>query len=210
VVLRVMIIVIMLIYNVSLTLRLPLCMNIHNQCSNTKLVLPVYFGNGTVHLKLSGRQIDTSTKMNASLGINATQNNFKGVLLFKLQIYSDSQHNVNTSTKKANKEKEKYVYMLVVCKMKNSNPFAYAALIEYTEEYIWSENELKKLYDQNHDQFKKYNGATSGTWLMSNNMILKTSLNVIYSKRKFELGISISEEKKRDYAMRPFRINLKR
>jgi hypothetical protein len=99
-------------YAISLTLWLPPYVNILNLCPNTKLVSSVYFGNGIVCPKLFGQQIDINTKMNASFEINATQDDFEGALLFRLQRYSNDQHNTDTSTTNANKNELTHVYIL--------------------------------------------------------------------------------------------------
>jgi hypothetical protein len=205
-----MIAVIMLIYAISLSLQLPSCMNIFNLCSNTELVSPVYFGNGAVCSKLSGQQIDIGTKMRAYFEIKATQDEFEGALLFKLQRYSNSQHNVGTSTTETNENETTYVYMLAAWKVENSGPLVRVALVEHVKAFTWNKDKLKKLYDKNHNFLKKYDDTTSYTWLIDEITALKMSFKTWSSKESFELSITISEEKKNNYAMRPFRIDLER
>jgi hypothetical protein len=103
-----------LIYAVSFKFQLPVRVTIHNQCSNIKFVSPVYFCNDAVYLKLSNRQIDISTKMNASFEISTIQDEFEGDLLYKLQRYveSDDQHNMDTSATEINNNKTKCIQML--------------------------------------------------------------------------------------------------
>jgi hypothetical protein len=207
---EIMIAVIMLMYTVSLELQLPACVTIHNQCSNTELVSPVYFGNGSVCPKLSGQQIDISTKMNACFEINAAQDDFEGALLFKLQRYSNKQHNMGALTTETSKNEVAHVHILVAWKVKNAKPFACVVLVEHTKELAWNESELKKLYYENCWWLKEYDDTISDAWLMSNNMILKTSFKARDLDGKLELSVSISEEEKDDYAIRPFCIDLKR
>jgi hypothetical protein len=113
----------------------------------------------------------------------------------------------------------------VAWKVKDSKPFAHVILIEHTREHAWNKDELKKLYDKNHDRLKKYSGTISDTWLV-NNIALKTSLKlrgmrgdalnifkvrrVRNMKENFELSISISEEERDEYAMRPLCVDLER
>jgi hypothetical protein len=80
---------------------------IHNQCSNIRLISPVYFSNDARCSKLSGQQIVIDTKMNASFEIDVNQDDFEGVLLYKLQKYvgSDDQCNIDTSITETNKNK---------------------------------------------------------------------------------------------------------
>jgi hypothetical protein len=131
-----MIIIIMLMYTVSHALLLPPCINILNLCPNTKLVSPVYFGDGAICLKLFGQQVDIGTKMKASFEINISQDDFGGALLFKLQRYSDSQHNIDTSTTEDNEDEAMHVHMLVVWKLKDAKPFVRATLVGHTKEFV--------------------------------------------------------------------------
>jgi hypothetical protein len=174
--------------------------NILNQCLNTRLVSPIYFGNDAVRLKLSGKQIDFDAKMKTCSKSNATQDDFEGALLFKLQGYSE-WYNMDTLTTETNRNEATHVHMLVACKMKDSEPFVRVALIEHIDGFTWDEDKLKKLYDRNCGWLKKYNDATSYTWFIGDNMTLKTLFKARVLEGKFELGIVISEEKD-DYAVR--------
>jgi hypothetical protein len=197
----------MLIYTVSLALQLPACLTIQNRCSNIDLVSPVYFGNGVVCPKLSDQQLDIYATMRVQFEIHTTQDEFVGVLLYKLQRHSVSQYNMGTSIMEANTNEIKYVQLLIAWEMKDSELSASVVLVE--REIIWNEDELRKLYYENNNLLKKYNDVISDTWLMDDNMVLKTTCRVKNLKENFELSISISEE--RDcYVMRPLCIDPKR
>jgi hypothetical protein len=205
-----MMIAVILIYTVSLAFQMSSCVTIQNQCSNINLVSPVYFGNGVVCPKIFGQQIDISTKMNAIFEINATQDDFEGALLFKLQRYTDRQHNMNVLTTVTDKCETVYIYMLAAWKVKDSKPFVRVALVKHTKEFTWNEDKLKKLYYKNRQWLKEYDDTTSDTWSMDDNMIMKMSFKARNLKGNFELSISISEEERDDYAMRPLYIDPER
>jgi hypothetical protein len=204
------IVVTMLIYAVSLDLQLPACVTIHNQCSNTELAKPVYFSNGAVCPQLSNQQIDIGAKMRASFEINATQDEFEGALLYKLQRYSNSQYNMDTLAIETNKNETTHIYMLAIWKVKDFKPFAHVVLVEHTEEFTWNEDRLRKLYDKNNDWLREHDDIISDVWLIDDNMTLKMSFKVRGSKGNFELSIFISEEEKNDYAMRPLCVDFER
>jgi hypothetical protein len=205
-----MIIVIMLIYVVSLDLQLPSCITIHNQCLNTKLVSPVYFGNGTVCSKLSGQEINIDAAMKACFEINATQDVFEGALLYRLQKYSDGQYNMDTSTTETNENEKTHVYMLASWRVKGYEHSTHIVLIKYTKEFAWNEDKLRKFYRENCGWLKEYDSTTSYTWLMDDNMVLKTSFKLRGTNEQFELSIFISEEEKDDYTMRPLCVDPER
>jgi hypothetical protein len=202
--------VIMLMYTISHVLQFPSCVAIHNQCLNTKLVSPVYFCNGAVFSNLPNQQIDIGTKMKAHFEIYTIQDEFEGALLFKLQRYPNRQHNMDTLTKKTNKREAKCVQMLIAYKVEYSKLFLYVTLIEHAKDFTWDENKLKKLYDGNRSWLNEYNNTTSYTWLMDDNMILKTTFSARDLKGIPELSVFISEEEKDSYIMRPLYVDLKR
>jgi hypothetical protein len=210
----------MLMYAISLKLQLPACVTIHNQCLNIKLLSSVYFSNAEICPKLSEQQIDIGTKMMTCFEINLTQDEFEGALLLKLQRYSNwydmllfklqgyfNWYNMDTSTTETNKEK--CTYMLVAWGRHHSIPSVDVTLIEHAKEFTWNEEKLKRLYDKNRDRFKKYEDTISSTWVMDDNIALKTIFGVNYLEENFELNITVSEEKD-EYAISPFCIDLER
>jgi hypothetical protein len=207
VVLEMMLDITMLIYAVSLEFQSPTSIIIHNRCLKIELISLVYFSNGAVYPKLFGQQIDIGTAMRVCFEMNTTQDEFEGALLFKLQKNLHEQY--KTDTLSANKKETKDVCMLVAWKMKDAKPFVHVALVECAKEFVLNEDKLKKLYDKNRDQLKKYEDTISDTWFMDDNVVLKTTVNVIDLKRALELSVSISEERD-EYAIRPLRADLER
>jgi hypothetical protein len=199
----------MLMHIISLDIQLPSCVTIHNQCLNIELVSPVYFGNGVVCSKLSDQQISIGTAMRACFEINITQDEFEGALLFKLQRYSDSQYNMDTSAVETDENEATHVYILITWKVGDSKLFAYVALVEHTKQFAWNEDELRKLYDKNHDRLDKCDDIVSNIWLVDNNTTLKTTFEIRSLKGNFGISMSISEERD-DYAMRPIWMNTER
>jgi hypothetical protein len=200
---------IMLIYAISLFTKPSFKLNIHNQCLNIKLVSPIYFGNGAVHLVLSGQRTDISTEMKTRFGIDTTRDEFEGALLYRLQKYSDNKCNTDTSTTETKENKTTQLYMLVTWKVKDSEPLVCIALVEHAKEFTWNEDELRKLYNINRGWLKKYDNSASYTWFMDDNIALKTFFGIRSLKGNFGLNIFISEEKD-DYAMRPLYVDLER
>jgi hypothetical protein len=202
------IIITILIHAISLALQLSECVTIHNQCSNIELVSPVYFGSGIVCPKLSNQQIDISTTMRACFEINAIQDEFEGALLYKLQIYSDDQYHMDASTTETNEAT--HIQMLVAWKVNDVKSFVYIALVEHAKAFTWNEDELRRLYNKNYHLLREYDDMISNMWLIDDDMTLKTSLKLVGQKGNFGLSISISEEEKDNYAIRPIWINTKR
>jgi hypothetical protein len=197
--------VIILMCIVSFELQLPLRIIIHNQCSNTKLVSPVFFGNNAICPKLSGQQVDIGIETRSDFEIEIAQNEFEGALIFKLQIYSDNKYDMDTSTTETNEAT--CIQMFIAWKVEDIS-FVHIVLIEHTKEFIWDQDKLRKLYDKNYNWLKKYDSTKSATWQVDDNIILETAFEV--NSLPYKLCISISEEKKSDYAMKPLCIDLER
>jgi hypothetical protein len=202
----------MLIYAVSFILQLPSCITIHNQCSNTTLAAPVYFCNGAMSPKLFDRKIGIGTEAKTSFKIDTIKNKFEGVLLFKLKkhVESDSQQNIDTSSAETAENDAMHIHMLVICEVKDAKSFVYVALVDDTKVFTWDEDKLKKLYNKNCGWLKKYNDTMSNIWLVDDNTTLKMTFNVKNSRKDFELSITISEEERTDYAVRPLFVDLER
>jgi hypothetical protein len=183
---------------------------IHNQRSNTELISPVYFSNGAVCPKLSDQQIDSNIATKIRFEVNTTQDEFEGALLYKLRRNLHDQYSMDTLITETNRNDTTHVYMFVAWKMKDSIPFLCVVLVECAKEFIWDENKLKKLHDKNCDRLKKFDDTISDTWIVDDNMILKATFGVRDLKGNFELSMSISEEERDNYAMRPLWIDLTR
>jgi hypothetical protein len=82
--------------------------------------------------------------MDVSFEINATQDNFEGALLFKLQRYSDSQYNVNTPITETNETT--CIQMLIAWKVEGTKSFAHIILIEHAREFTWNEYKFLFIY----------------------------------------------------------------
>jgi hypothetical protein len=187
--------------------------NIHNQCSNTKLISLVYFCNDAVCPKLSDQQIDIGTKMKACFEINATQDDFEGALLFKLQR-EESRSNIYLSNlfvqQKYSNDEAKCVRMLIAWKVRISKIFLYVSLVEHAKNFALNEEILKKLYSKNQNWIRRYNDIRSDTWIMDDDTVLKTTSSARDFKGILELSVSIFEGKKSGLDMRPLGVNFKR
>jgi hypothetical protein len=182
---------------------------IYSQYSGLELTSPVYFSTGACHVSLS-QKTNAVNALEVSSGIDSDQKDLKGALLYKLQIkHANRADNQFDNSITPNKNIEKSIHLFVFWNVGDHDYEFRVCLIEFDNEFTWNEDKLRKLYDKNRDQLKKYNGIISSTWITGNNMILKTSSRINYLEENSELNITISEEKD-DYAIRPFYIDLER
>jgi hypothetical protein len=196
---------IVLIYPLSLSIPLSLELNIHNQCSNVGLMSPMYItGYGLESHRPPCYKVYVGDTMRSRFIIKSYLWSY-GVLIYRLQ---KRQSYESTET---DEDISNAICLLVAWRISESNElYADVLLLEHAKDFIWNEDKLNKLYYENDGRLKEYNGTISESWFMDDNMALRTILNARDLKGAPELSIFIFEEKKSNYVMRPFCINLKR
>jgi hypothetical protein len=194
---------IVLIHTASLSVQPSVKLNIHNQCWDAGLVSPVYVtGNGLECHRPPDYRVYAGDTIRSGFIINETDDGSYGVLIYRLQR-RQSYRSAGASEDTSNG-----VHLFVVWEISEPKElYADVLLIEYTKAFSWNRDKLNKLYHENRDRLKECNDIISDTWLVDNNMVLKTSFSVRDLKGNPELSIYISEERD-DYAMRPFCIDL--
>jgi hypothetical protein len=196
---------IVLIYTISLLIPSSFKLNIHNQCLNVGLASPIYVTNDGLEChRAPDHKVYARDTTKSGFIINKSDDGSYGVLIYRLQVrQSHESTEICEDTSSA-------AQLLVVWRISESKElYADALLTEYTRTFTWNRGKLNKLYHENHDRLKKYANTISDTWLIDNNVTLKTTFSARDLKENLELSISISEERD-EYAMRPFCIDLTR
>jgi hypothetical protein len=195
---------IVLMYAVSLPVQLSIKLNIHNQCLDVNLVSPVYItSDGLECHKAPDYKVYAGDTMRSGFIIKSDIS--CGALIYKLQGgQSHESIEIGENTSSA-------VCLLVVWKIfEYKELYADILLVKHASAFTWNEDKLRKFYYENRDRLKEYTDTISDTWLMDDNMILKTSFSARDLRGILELSISISEEEKFSHVMRPFCINPER
>jgi hypothetical protein len=162
-----------------------------DQCSNIKLVSPVYFIKDTVyHVQFPQQVNPKSTKrINFMTGIN--RDSFGGVLLYHLQRKED----ILTS-----------IQLLVIWGYKSNRLYSDVLLIEHENTFIRSKDKLKRLYDVYNSQYDR-DFAIEG-WLLDDSTKLKTKCEM--SHGGFKMKVVISGERDQSQSQRPLWIDSNR
>jgi hypothetical protein len=196
---------IVLIYAVRLRIKSSFKLNIRNQCWNVGLVSPIYVTDVMLECYRPPKyEVYAGDTMKSGFMINNLNDESYGVLMYKLQ-----RRQLHESTE-ISEDTSNVAHLLVVWEISEFSKELYAdvLLVECDETFTWDEDELKKLYCENHDRLKEYNGVISNTWFMENSMTLKTTFSARVLKGSPELNISISEG--RDDYVRPLCIDTER
>jgi hypothetical protein len=160
---------------------------IRNQYPDLTLISPAYFNVGTACCVPPSQQIDTGDIMEASFGVDAKEEYFKGVLLYKLQRkHATSMDNrLNPSM-----TEDTNIYLLMIW-----NSIIHdqgSCLVEYAGHFTWNEEKLWALYQQYEDQFISDGKSNMITWFMHDSIVLKIRFDVTYES-DCKLDITISE-----------------
>jgi hypothetical protein len=183
---------------------------VHNQYPSLELMPPVYFSASRCHV-FPSQQTDTSTIIEASLGMDSKHEFLKGALLYKLQRkHVNGTDNQSDNSIASIKDVTTNVHLLVVWDVKEFRRTFRACLIECTDDFTWDED---KLWILRHYYGRQINGVykysiTNGTitWLLNSKTVLKTKLDVIYGS-DCKLTIVISEGTGKNEMSEPIQVD---
>jgi hypothetical protein len=169
---------------------------IRNQFPGFELVSPVHVGLDATCYQLPDQRVDVGSTTQICFNIGSKQFGHNVALMYKLQ-----RKNENAIFS----EEEIYTKFVVAWKLHGFRITSY--LIEHDKSYVWNSYKLMglieccKLYDIQH-------GRIEETYLMRDNAVLMTSLNIICEEECYKLEIIISEGSINDNTQRPKYIGL--
>jgi hypothetical protein len=154
--------------------------NIENQCSDIKLVSPVYFSDGATRMTCPDQKAEQGGSMETSFVIDTHRKTFEGAFMCQIKrkdINADSQPSTHTNQTPENEPKS--TQLLVAWKISRFGElFAYALLINHDADVVWNMGKLKGLY---HDHRCRLNASKScsNTWRMDENTLLVVELDLM-------------------------------
>jgi hypothetical protein len=176
-----------LIYIVSLTLKLPVTLKIHNQSQNINLASPVYFNlNGKWHVAPDS-EIGVNAVMESSLesnpdSLSATESDpeedtMNGALIYKIQ-----RQNAKFS-------RAEDVYLLVIWRVKGAEePSIYALLIEYKDRI--TKAKMKRICRVYWSSIEAMVNPTRGDWRLDDATMLTTRVKVVNGGYRWDIFVS--------------------
>jgi hypothetical protein len=166
---------------------------ISNLHPDLELTSPVYFSNGTICHVSPSQKTDIDTVMKYSFETAFKQEDFKGILLYKLQgKYVNRTDNQPNSSTESIESTTTNVYLLAIWDIKNYDHGFHVCLMECVDDFTWDEDKLWALHDQYKYQFPKDYTFNISTWLMNDNTMMKIRHDVTYGS-DYKLDIVISE-----------------
>jgi hypothetical protein len=180
---------------------------IHNQFPGIELTFPVYAGRHVTCHSLPDQSINVDSTIQVDFNINTTQYMPTGVLMYKLQRKATDQSNEDVTS---SENEATCIQLIIIWKINSFKEFFTASyLLEHKKDYFWDRNELLRL-NEHYKLTNIQHGIIENTWLMHDNTVLMTSLNVTHEEEYYKLKMTISEESVKDDTQRPRYIDVDR
>jgi hypothetical protein len=173
-----------LICVVSLALRLPVLLNIHNRCQDINLTSPVYFIHGGRWHTVPDQEIDANAVMQNCLELDAGQDILEGALVYRVQ----RKHAESAQ------DESKQIWLLVAWNGEYTKGLDVRALLVEHNKRL-DEVRLKRLYQRRWPLLREQANTTKSNWALDDTTMLKTTIKVMSGGYRWD--IFISEEKKK-------------
>jgi hypothetical protein len=167
---------------------------IHNQCSDFKLMHGGYFSTGIDWNERPGHRVKSGDIM--SVDLTPRLSTFEGILTYEVE--------------KEDREPA-YVNLFVTWKSEGHKNFrVFIHLIEHKQSCSWNKVKVEEYCQRYASQLCTYTGPINDTWLMPDGTVLMAKLELNYAQRDGVLNITISEGIRDEHTKGPEWINLER
>jgi hypothetical protein len=157
--------------------------SIYNQCTVFNLINRGYFSNGAGWCWNPPRRVDAGNIM--SVGWIPFLSTFECVLMYELEREYVKFDNLPELT---------HVLFVVAWKSESYKKFhVFVHLIKHSEYIDWNEIKLREYYQRHANQLCMYTGPIKDTWLIDDDIVLMTELELDSIQRDGVLDIIVSE-----------------
>jgi hypothetical protein len=177
---------IVLMYAIRFFVRPSVKLNIYNQCANVDLVSPTYItGYRSACLRPPDYKVCASDATRSSFIIKEN-NEADGVLIYRLQR-RQPRESTETSENASNAVQLLVIWKLLVSKKLDS----IVLLVEHDKRFDWDKDDLMGLRFKNMSWLRRSNDPPTKIWLLSDNVALMTTSEMMHKDGM--LNITISE-----------------
>jgi hypothetical protein len=174
---------------------------IHHQFPDIELVSPIYANRFARCDLRPGQNVNAGSVMQTCIKFNPKRNNPIGILMYKLK---------RKNTDKSNEEAT-CIQLVMIWKVNKSKSFdAASLLIEHDKFQTWNRHKLMKLTEVVYKPYNIQQCPVEETWLLHNNMVLNTRVNITHEERCYKLEMTVSETSVKDDTQRPLYIDVDR
>jgi CRISPR/Cas system-associated endoribonuclease Cas2 len=182
-------------------------MELHNQISGIELISPAYASDDAACNLLPKQKLAVGSTTQIGFKIDFSLEEPNGILIYELKRKNTNQFNEDIIS---NEDEARCVQLVIVWKFSPSKGFLVVSrLIEHDKDRIWDRNELMNLA-KSYYLYDLQNSIFELTYLMRDNTVLITRMNVTRTKRSCKLEITISEGSMKNDTRRPQYIGLNR
>jgi hypothetical protein len=181
---------------------------IHNQFSGIELTSPVYEGDSITCYLSPDQRVVVGSAMQAGFSIHPARVESIGVFMCKLQKKNTDQSNDNITSSEEEAICTRLIFIWKIYKLLGKFQM-YSDLIDYDKRRVWDRDGIMKLATRYKLHDVKY-CPIEHTWLIHDNVVLRTRLNVTHKKSYYKIEMTISEESLKDYTIKPRYIGLDR
>jgi hypothetical protein len=172
-----------------------------HQFSGIELVSPVCVSSGAESYSSPDQKVVFGSEMQVNFkSIRSCEDSFS-VLIYELQRKNADQ---------SNEEETTCTQLVIVWEINNSKKFSTSSyLIECDKDCVWDEDKLLELI-KHYKPVNMQHGLMEDTWLIYDNKVLMTSLNITHEEECYKLKMTISETSIRDDTQRLRYIDMNR
>jgi hypothetical protein len=172
---------------------------IHHQFPEVELVSPVYAGKHATCYLSPEHRVNVGSTTQTSFNIDPDQE-LIGALMYKLERKHTNQPDEETIC----------TQLVIIWKANRYSEFCTkSVLIEHDKGYVWDRDRLIELvkYDK---LFNMQHAPIEETWLIHDNTVLMTSVNIIHETKGYQLEMTISKTSMKDDTQKPWYIDVNR
>jgi hypothetical protein len=194
---------IVLIYDVSLSIRPSIKLNIHNQCLNIDVVSPIYVTSDKLECHISPNyKVCAGDTIRSSFTVKS-DDEADGALICRLQ------RRLSHEFTEIGKDTSNIVHLLVIWEISEFNElYTDVLLVKHEEGFDWSKDDLEELYRKDSNRFRLYSDSVTEAWSLDDNTALMVTSEIMNGD--CILNIIISEIKRDNSTRMPVYIDLKR
>jgi hypothetical protein len=172
-----------LICVVSLTLQLPVLLNIHNRCQDINLTSLVYFMDGGWWNVLPDQGIDANAIMRNRIKPDSGQNVLEGALVYKIQKRQ------NTESDELIQDESKHIQLLVVWHVDHIKGLRVRALLIEHDKKL-DEDKLRWLYQKYWHSLNAWIDPIESNWMLDDATMLATTIKTMNGGYRWDIFIS--------------------
>jgi hypothetical protein len=180
---------------------------INHHFPGIELVSPMYTSRYATCYLSPDQKVNVGSTMQIGFKFYTNRNLYMGALMYKLQRKNINQFNEDTIS---SEDETTCIQLIIIWNVNSSKEFSVALdLIEHDKGHFWNRASLMELAKR-YKLFDMQYVPIEGTYLMHDNIVLMTRINVACEEGCYKFEMTISEGSVKDDTQRPQYIDVNR